>query len=243
MSKPILQEIESNFAKFTSDADYVRGIEKLDREHVHREFENIKESYATFINFYVFRRYMKALKARRGGLAAQTEKDLAMRGETAIEAYRRATASLEAVAEALYSSGVAKAIERHSKAIHKHLDLNPKTPVIIDEFRRMGVPEDAIAWVYNKVREAGYDLLRTNGLNGTISDLVKRAKDLVPKLSDNVRVLKQHGLSTIQGAGDDEDEYVEAGVVTGIAIICGIFCGFCFDWRPFGLPAVKHWQE
>ena len=223
---PIHQKIEANFQDFLQDPDYQQGIEKLDRQRSYAEFTSIKENYAAFVNYYVYRRYMKILKVRRGKLAEETEKALVERGYQALDTYRNIVASLERVGEMLYASGVGKAIDRHAASIFQHFNHNPKTPAIIDEFREMGVPEGSISWVFDQMRENNYDILRLEGMEGTFSGLVERASSLVPVLEKSVQIMEEHSLPTIEGAGDDRDEYIEAAVVTAIAIIICLFVCF-----------------
>ena len=241
-TSPIHKEINDKFEKLLKDPDYQAGIGKLDRAAVHEDFEALKERYATFINFYSHRRHMKAMKARRGELSTETEKSLVERGREALQAYRDVVVALERIDDRLSASGVGKALDRHATEVFQNFEHNPKMPVIVDEFRTMGVPEGAISWLLDKGRAAKFDFLRLEGLNGTFSGVVKHAASLAPRLDKAQQLIEKHGLPVIAGAGSDEDEYVEAGVVVGIAIIVGLIFGFCHDWRDTSLPHVLHWS-
>jgi len=239
----IQKKIQENFEQFLSDPDYKTGIDKLDKPKVHELFESTKKNYTNFIAFYVYRRQMKVLKALEGKLADDQEKALRERGDQALTAYTKMVDDLKNINDMWSSSGVGQAIDRHAESVFQYLDYNPKTPPIIDEFRDMGVPEGSICWLFGAMMDKNFNILRVKEMDGTFSDIVKRAEPLIPKLKESVLVMKQHGLPIIEGAGSDEDEYVEAGVVTGVAIIVGLIFGFCHDWRPLSLPHVLYWDS
>jgi hypothetical protein len=239
----IRDAIDRNFKEMLGSRTYKAGIENLDRVRLHEDFERLKEDYVTFINFYVYRRRLKVMKLRQGRLSAGLEKDVLSRGKSALAIYQRMCNTLDKITASLTKARLINAINRNSPQVFAHLPHNPKFPVVVDEFRAMGVPEDAIEWVVVSLRDADYNPLAAAGGNGRFQSLAQRAQKLVPALGADLTRTAKLGLPILAGAGDDEDEYVAAGVTVAIAIIVGLIFGFCQDWRESGLPHVQHWSS
>jgi hypothetical protein len=107
---------------------------------------------------------------------------------------------------------------------------NPKYKPILGEFKKLGVPNEAITWLDYKLQGIEYDILRYGKGDGTFPGLVRRIAALLPLLERNVKNTERYGLATIEGAGDDEDEYVAAATTVAVAIIVGLIFGFCMKW-------------
>ena len=229
---PIRKRIQDAWSTVEADPQYQAASAKLNKPVAHQEFISLKEHYAIYINYYAYRRQMKALKIRHGALSKNVEATLASRGTEGLAAYRNSIASLERYKALLDHAGLTSVIDKHSTAVFENFDHNPKTPAWIAEFRAIGVPEDAIGWVVNHWRESKFDLLHMphlvggGKLDGTFGGLVKHAGTLIDPLEKDHEQMKIHGLVAFTGSGSDSDKYAEAGAVVAVAIIVGICCGF-----------------
>lgn len=221
------EEIEKHLRDFHSDPDYKSAAAKLDKDRVNDEFKSVNEHVAAFISYCVYRRNMKALKARRGELNAETENRLVQRGHDAIGAYRNAAASLDNIREMFEASGMDKAIDSHMPALGQHLDEHPAMPELIKHFQGLGVPEDALAWEVRELKKTDFDLLRYRGGDGTFAGLANKAKSSIPVMEDSIRVMEQHGLPTIEGAGGDANPFVIAAAAIVVAGAVCFFVGVC----------------
>jgi hypothetical protein len=171
------------------------------------------------------------------------EKDVLARGKRAYSVYQRMCKTLDRVTASLTKAKLVNTLNRSAPKLFAYFPHNPKFPVIVDEFRAMGVPEDAIDWVVSSLRESDYNPLTAGGGNGKFQGIALRARKLAPKIGADLERTAKGGLPVLAGAGDDEDEYVAAGVTIAIAIIVGLFVGFCHDWRETGVPHVEHWSS
>lgn len=226
-----LRNIDERFRSYQEDPDYKSGVKKIDHARLHGDFQTLEQSYVTFINFYAYRRHMQAFKVRHETLSADVEKNILARAEEALVAYKSGVRSLETVSEQLSTSGLAKAINRHADAVFKDFEYNPKTPVVVDRFREMGVPEGAIYWVLDRLRDVDFKIFQVQGVDGTKGDgtfegLVKHAASLTSKLEEATRIQRQHGLPLIEGAGSQGGTYAAAGATVALAIIAGLIFGF-----------------
>lgn len=223
---PVTEIIEKRYQEFLDDPDYVKGLPKLNQAKVHGTFETVKEYYSTFIHYYVYRRHMQALKARRGTLGQETEKILVGQGRAANEAYAFCVSSLEEISGHLYSSGIGKAIDRHAASVFENLDYNPKLPGMTALFEDFGVPNGSISWFLDNLTEAKHNVLRFQGMDGTFKGVVTHAKSLHPRLQESLEVTRKDGLPVIEGAGSQGGTYAAAGATVAVAILVGIIFGF-----------------
>jgi hypothetical protein len=223
---PTLRAIAERLEKYREDPDYKSGAKKIDHARLHGDFLTLEQSYVTFMNFYTYRRHMKTLKVRQGDLSADVEKNILTRAEEALVAYKGGVRSLESINEQLGKSGLIKAIDRHADAVFEDFEYNPEMPVVVDRFREMGVPEGAISWVLDRLREADFKIFRIEKFDGSFGSVVKHAVSLTPKLEEATRLQKQHGLPLIEGAGSQAGTYAAAGVTVAVAIIAGLIFGF-----------------
>jgi hypothetical protein len=220
------ERIEARFQAFLNDPAVVRGMGILDLNAHNADFFEFKANGAGFASAYVQRRYMKALKARTGKLSPAVEKQIALRLQDGVSSYQAAVGGLERIVQRVDAAGLSESVNRHTPDVFAEFDYNPKMPGAIDEFRSMGVPEGAISFVYQGLGAIKFDVLRYQGLDGTIAGVVERAKTYVPLLTEDVRVIEQHGLPVLEGAGsqagawNDAAPFLILGGIVLLAYIC-----------------------
>src|SRR6185436_11291022 len=122
--RSVISKIDEHHKKFTSDAEYPKGLQKLDRARLEAATSGLKEQIATFINYHAFVRNMRATKIARGSLSKQAEQAILSRGEEAVHVYRDISDRISQIGGALADAGLDKTIDRHSESLCESLEYN-----------------------------------------------------------------------------------------------------------------------
>lgn len=201
--------------KLRADPSFQNGLKKIDRAELRELVHTLEISLVPGVAFHNMVEHATEAKARTGGLAAASEKQIIQTGRQAVQACRGAVRTMNQVARILTRSGMDDVIERHIPALFRYFDKDPKIQAGLKTLRRLGVHEEAIKCVRGELAKAKFNPLRLRGANGTLSNLVETAETGVPQLEHFVEVVQKLGLPTITGASGS----TAAAVVTTIIVI------------------------
>jgi hypothetical protein len=217
----ILKTIEEHYDKFTADPDYKNGLKRINHQKLQTATKGLNEKIGSFANYYVYLRHMRTLKITRGKLSEEAEKNLVHRGKQALDDYRHVASSISEIGKLAAESGFEMAVNRHIEPLCQHLNHNPKIFGTLNELKSMGITEGEIGCVTEELSQKKFNILKYGKADGTLSGFAAYGVSLTPALEKQQRVMEEHGLPVIEGAGASG---TVVGVAVGFAVVAGILC-------------------
>ena len=216
----IKQTIRNYHEQLKTDTAAVSALKALEATKFGTHLHASTEAFADYLNFLHYTRAMQQLKTSRGCLGERTEETIRVRYDHAVASYGAMVQAAHEMAGIFQETGVDDVLRRHKKALFWNLPSQPFADRLKDTFMAMGATEAEIQDFVHYLRVNRWDPFRQLGEGAGFGNLAIHARENLDSLRRACEAVKIHGLPTLTGGCDNDEEETLALAVGTAVIIC-----------------------